>query len=131
MTILGVSGIFLDSDDPAALSAWYTEHFGFTFNEWEKGKTYGFEFFFRLDDGRRSHTVFSLNKPKEPLGAARRTTTVNLRVENLSAFAEGLRAKGLEVKGPEDYGDMGAFAWVKDPEGNRLELYQPTQEPGA
>ncbi len=125
MTVLSVGGIFFDSDDPAALAAWYTEHFGFVFNEWEKGKTYGFEFPFRLEDGRSSSTVFSLNKPKEALGAARRTATLNLRVEDLDALVARLRDGGLAVKGPEDYEGLGRFAWVNDPEGNRLELYQP------
>jgi predicted enzyme related to lactoylglutathione lyase len=127
MTVLSVGGIFLDSDDPQVLSAWYSRHFGFIFNEWEKGKTYGFEFPFRLEDGRSSSTVFSLNKPKEALGAARRTAVVNLRVEDLGALVDRLRTEGVTVKGPEDYEGLGRFAWVSDPEGNRLELYQPAE----
>lgn len=130
MTVLGISGVFLHADDPEALAAWYSTHLGLSMMEWEKGKNYGVDFEFRLEDGRHSHTVFSIQKAKSPLGSASRTAVVNLRVEALGALAERLRAEGLEVKGPvEDV--YGGFAWVTDPEGNRLELYEPVAESEA
>lgn len=130
MDILGVSGVFIQSDDPAALAAWYTKHLGFEFAEWEPGACFGFNFEFRLEDGRKSHTVFSIHRAKLPVTGAPRTVQLNLRVEDLPALVARLEAAGLSVEPLVDC-EYGRFAWVTDPDGNRLELYQPGAEPGS
>lgn len=124
MDILGVSGVFIQSDDPAALADWYGRHLGLTFAEWEPGACFGLNFGFRLEDGRKSHTVFSIHRAKTPVSGTLRTVQLNLRVEDLPALVARLEASGLGVEPLVDC-EYGRFAWVTDPDGNRLELYQP------
>lgn len=128
--ILGIGGVFLQADDPAQLKAWYAEHFGLEFQEWEPGRVYGLEFLHTLPDGRKGSTIFSIQKAQQPLGATPRSTVVNWRVENLDLCLACLNAAGLVVQGPEEP-EYGRFAWTVDPEGNRLELYQSLAEPGS
>jgi catechol 2,3-dioxygenase-like lactoylglutathione lyase family enzyme len=128
--VKGLGGVFLYAEDPQALSQWYSEHFGLSFAEWEPGTCYGLEFFYTDPDGRKAHTLFSLMKAKAPLGEGRPECMVNWRVEDLDAFCAGLEAAGIPVEPREDYG-YGRFAWTRDPEGHRIELYQPLQEPGT
>lgn len=128
--VKGLGGIFLYAEDPEGLSRWYATHFGLAFAEWEPGKCYGLEFFYTDPDGRKAHTLFSLMKAKAPLGEGRPECMVNWRVEDLDAFCAGLEAAGIPVEPREDFG-YGRFAWTRDPEGHRIELYQPLQEPGT
>lgn len=128
--VRGIGGVFLYAEDPAALSAWYARHFGLTFLEWDPGACYGLEFLYTDPDGTKAHTVFSLMKAKGPLGEGRPESMVNWRVADLASFCAGLEAEGIPIEGREDY-DYGRFAWIRDPEGHRIELYQPLGEPGT
>lgn len=128
--VRGLGGIFLYAEDPEGLSRWYATHFGLSFTEWEPGKCYGLEFIHSDADGRKAHTLFSLMKAKGPLGEGRPECMVNWRVADLDALCARLEAAGIPVEPREDY-DYGRFAWIRDPEGHRVELYQPLQEPGT
>ena len=118
-------GVFLASEDPARLAAWYRA----------LGVPLGDEghCFIGGDGSPGSGSVFSVMPasaalppaPKEsiveePYG--RRRVTLNLRVDDLDAAVAGLRARGEKVAGPKDYG-YGVFAWVQDPDGNVVELW--------
>ncbi len=129
-TVLGISGVFLHADDCVALKDWYAATLGLAFACWGEGTCYGVDFLHALPDGTKSHTIFSIQKAKEALGAAPKTCMVNWRVDDLEAFLAGLAAKGIAVEKREDF-DYGRFAWIRDPEGNTLELYQPLLEPGS
>jgi predicted enzyme related to lactoylglutathione lyase len=122
-SVLGIGGVFLFADDLKTLVDWYAHHLGLTFACYAEGQCYGLEFPYTDPDGRPAHTVFSLNKAAEPLGPGRRQATINWRVADLDGFLAGLEAAGVAIEKREDY-DFGRFAWVTDPEGNRLELYQ-------
>lgn len=129
-TVKGLGGVFLYAEDPKALSEWYARHFGLVFNEWDPGACYGFEFPYTDPDGTAAHTVFSFMKAKGPLGQGRPEAMVNWRVADLEAFCRQLEAGGVPVESREDY-DYGRFAWIHDPEGHRVELYQPLMAPGS
>ena len=122
----GIGGVFLYANDAKALSNWYAHHFGLRIETYEDGKVYGTEFKYRRlsDSSKVDSTVFSISQAKTPLPAERRECVVNYRVRDLSAFLEQLKADGVAIEKTEDY-DYGRFAWIKDPEGNRIELYQP------
>jgi len=128
--VKGLGGVFLFAEDPKALSAWYARHFGLTFNEWDPGACYGLEFPFTDPDGTRAHTLFSLMKAKAPLGEGRPECMLNWRVVDLEAICGELEAAGVPVEKREDC-EYGRFAWIRDPEGHRVELYQPLMEPGT
>ena len=122
--ILGISGVFLYADDCVALKDWYAATLDLDLACWGEGTCYGLDFFHTLPDGTKSHTIFSIQKAKAPLGAAPRSCMVNWRVDDLDAFLAGAAAKGILPEKRED-GEFGRFAWIVDPEGNKLELYQP------
>jgi predicted enzyme related to lactoylglutathione lyase len=126
IAIDGIGGVFIYANDAKTLSLWYAHHFGITLEAYEEGKVYGTEFKYRRlgDSSKIDSTVFSITQSKITLGPERREAVVNYRVRDLPAFLEQLKADGIAVEKTEDF-DYGRFAWIKDPEGNRIELYQP------
>jgi predicted enzyme related to lactoylglutathione lyase len=122
----GIGGVFIYANDAKALSNWYAHHFGLKLETYEDGKVYGTEFKYRQlgDSSKIDSTVFSISQAKTALPADRRECVINYRVRDLQPFIEQLKADGIEIEKTEDF-DYGRFAWIKDPEGNRIELYQP------
>jgi predicted enzyme related to lactoylglutathione lyase len=126
ISIDGIGGVFLYANDAKALSTWYSHHFGIKLDTYEDNKVYGTEFKYRRlgDSSRVDATVWSISRSNTPLPAERRECVINYRVRDLPAFLDQLRAEGIPIEKTEDF-DYGRFAWIKDPEGNRIELYQP------
>ena len=126
ISVEGVGGVFIYANDAKTLSNWYAHHFGLRLETYEEGKVYGTEFKYRRlgDSSQVDSTVFSISQSKVALPEERRECVVNYRVRDLKAFLDQLKADGIEVEKTEDF-DYGRFAWFKDPEGNRIELYQP------
>ena len=129
MTIVqGIGGVFLYADDAAALAAWYTEHLGLTFTN------YGKSHFLELPSAdvepgpRTATTVFALFQADEALPAGVRTGRVNFRIGDLDGLLDSLRSRGVAIEPSEDE-SYGRFAWIRDPEGNRVELWEP-RRPG-
>lgn len=113
--VLGIGGYFLRATDPAALAAWYRDCLGLATDE------HG------LWQPEPGPTVFAaFESGTEYFGAPTQQTMLNLRVRDLDAMLAQLRAKGAEVAGEtQDMDTIGRFGWVTDPEGNRIELWQP------
>jgi predicted enzyme related to lactoylglutathione lyase len=126
LSIDGIGGVFIYANDARALSTWYAHTFGLRLETYEDGKVYGTEFKYRrlADSSQIQSTVFSISQSKTTLPADRKEAVINYRVADLPAFLEQLRADGVAIEKTEDF-DYGRFAWIKDPEGNRIELYQP------
>jgi predicted enzyme related to lactoylglutathione lyase len=126
VSVDGIGGVFINANDAKALSNWYAHHFGLRLETYEEGKVYGTEFKYRRlsDSSKVDATVFSISQSEVTLPADRRECQINYRVRDLAAFIEQLKADGIEIEKTEDF-DYGRFAWIKDPEGNRIELYQP------
>ncbi|KAA1415923.1 VOC family protein [Nocardioides humilatus] len=113
--VLGIGGHFLRAADPAELSAWYRECLGLDADEYgtwiqEAGKT-----------------VFAtFEADTDYFGSPTQQVMLNFRVRDLDAMLAQLRAKGADVADRvEDMLGVGRFGWVTDPEGNRVELWQP------
>ncbi len=126
ISVDGIGGVFIYANDAKTLSNWYAHIFGLRLETYEEGKVYGTEFKYRrlVDSSKIDATVFSITQSKVELGTERREAVINYRVRDLPAFLEQLRAEGIEIEKVEDF-DYGLFAWIKDPEGNKIELYQP------
>ena len=126
ISVDGIGGVFIYANDAKTLSNWYAHHFGLRLETYEEGKVYGTEFKYRrlVDSSKVDATVFSITQSKAGLGTERREAVINYRVRDLPGFLEQLRAEGIEIEKTEDF-DYGRFAWIKDPEGNKIELYQP------
>lgn len=128
LSVRGLGGVFLYANDPVALKDWYTAHLGLAFTCWGEGTCYGLEFLFTEPDGLKAQTIFSIMKATEPLASPRRECMLNWRVSDLDMFLAKLEGSGVPIEKRED-SEYGRFAWIQDPEGNRLELYQPQAEP--
>jgi predicted enzyme related to lactoylglutathione lyase len=114
--VLGIGGYFLRAADPVALAAWYRARLGL--NADENG-------LWRQEPGP---TVFATFDPDtEYFGSRAQQTMLNFRVPDLDAMLAQLRAGGADVaEETQDMEGVGRFGWVIDPEGNRIELWQPT-----
>jgi len=113
--VLGIGGYFIRAADPAALGTWYRDCLGLDADEnglWlpEPGPT-----------------VFSpFGSDTDYFGSRAQQSMLNFRVRDLDAMLAQLRAKGADVVNEtQDMEGIGRFGWVTDPEGNRLELWQP------
>jgi predicted enzyme related to lactoylglutathione lyase len=126
VSVEGIGGVFIYANDAKGLSNWYAHHFGLRLETYEDGKVYGTEFKYRRlgDSSQVDSTVFSISQSKTTLPAERNECVINYRVRDLHGFLDQLKAEGIEVEKTEDF-DYGRFAWIRDPEGNRIELYQP------
>jgi len=122
----GFGGVFLYSDDAPALVSWYTQHFGLAFDTYEPGKSYGLSFFDRSDADPeiRVSTVFSIFQSEEKLGTTRREFRMNFRIQDAAALRQQLETAGIACEPNEDC-EYGKFFWATDPDGNRLEFWQP------
>ena len=122
--VTGIGGVFFKAKDPKALSAWYREKLGVPVIA---GAAYSlFEWRERDDPKRAGTTVWSLFPSGTTYFAPSQASfMVNYRVANLDRMLAQLRALGVSVdqKVGEDFN--GRFAWVTDPEGNRIELWEP------
>lgn len=119
--VTGIGGIFFKARDPALMAAWYRTHLGLS-NE----DGYG-EFIWREHDrpNEVGRTVWSLFPVDTDYFAPASTSfMINYRVANLDAMLEQLKNAGVSVDKVVDY-DYGRFAWLTDPEGNRIELWEP------
>jgi len=121
--VVGIGGIFFKARDPERLRAWYREHLGLDIGEW--GGVH-FEGGTSSPTGRQASTMWSLfpesTRYFEP-GTA--SFMINYRVEDLDAVLEALRREGCEVDERIESSEYGRFGWAADPEGNRLELWEP------
>ena len=113
--VLGIGGYFLRSADPAALAAWYRDCLGLDAGEtgeWQQ---------------QAGPTVFApFEASTDYFGSPAQQTMLNFRVADLDAMLAQLRAQGADVTAEtQDMAGVGRFAWVTDPEGNRIELWQP------
>ena len=120
--VIGIGGVFIKAKDPDKLRAWYQEHLGL-----EPDAYGGVVFHCPASEEERetAQTVWSLfpsdTKYFDPSSAA---FMINYRVENLAALVEALRSEGVDVERTEEH-EYGKFGWIMDPEGNRIELWEP------
>jgi predicted enzyme related to lactoylglutathione lyase len=114
---VGVGGVFLKAKDPQALSAWYAAHLGIPAQE---GGSLAF-------DGPDSAgmTVFA-HFPEDTsyFGEGPQQSMVNFRVDDLDALLAQLAGAGVRIDPRREDYPYGRFAWIWDPEGNRVELWQ-------
>jgi catechol 2,3-dioxygenase-like lactoylglutathione lyase family enzyme len=119
--VIGIGGIFFRAREPERLSAWYREHLGVPAGDGHA------DFLWcnpdRPDEaGRTVWAIFPHNS--DYFGPTQPAFMIDYRVSNLDRMLEQLRRGGVVVEKVEDY-DYGRFAWITDPEGNRIELWEP------
>ncbi len=118
--ITGIGGIFFKAKDPDALVAWYRDVLGLTFEDW------GGALIKPDAPGHPPVLVWSAFAASTKYFApSKRDHMINYAVDDLDAFLARITAKGVKVIKRDDSDPSGKFAWIMDPEGNKLELWQP------
>jgi predicted enzyme related to lactoylglutathione lyase len=121
--VTGIGGIFFQARDPKALGAWYRQHLGIDVQAWG-----GAAFSWADAEGRPTGgtTVWSVGAASaQPFAPGTAPFMVNYRVDDLAALLQALRDEGCRVLDKTDESEYGKFGWVIDPEGNKVELWQP------
>lgn len=124
--VIGVGGIFFKAKDPKRLSAWYQDHLGVPVQSWGGAV-------FNWSEGTRAGepgtTVWNIfpdtTKYFDP---GKASFMVNYRVADLHDLLGKLRSEGCQVDEKVDESEFGKFGWVTDPEGNKIELWEPPTE---
>lgn len=119
--VTGIGGIFFKAQDPKALAQWYRDNLGLDVQPWG-----GAALRWGTPENPSGTTAWSLASVDttrfEPSTAP---FMVNYRVDDLAGLLQSLHAKGCKVLGGPDESDFGKFGWVLDPEGNKVELWEP------
>ena len=121
--VTGIGGVFFKAKDPKALGEWYRRHLGMNVEPWG-----GVAFKWVTDENPTGtgSTIWSPFKEDTTYFAPSTSSfMINFRVQNLDNLLAALRAEGCQVDERVEESEYGKFGWVMDPEGNRLELWQP------
>ena len=117
--ITGIGGVFVASKDPKALAAWYRDVLGLAVEPWGGAML-------RLD--APAHPAVAVWAPFKADGGhfspSTREFMVNFAVDDLDAFLVRLAAKGVAILKRDDSDPSGRFAWILDPDGTKIELWQ-------
>lgn len=121
--VTGIGGIFFKAEDPASLQAWYKRHLGIDVQDWG-----GTAFTWADAAGKpvTGTTIWSIApEDSDQFAPGTAPFMINYRVEDVHALVEVLREEGCDVLEKVDDSEYGKFAWVIDPEGNKVELWEP------
>jgi predicted enzyme related to lactoylglutathione lyase len=123
--VTGIGGIFFTANDAVALRAWYKQHLGIDVQEW--GGT-AFVWADANGNAKKGTTIWSIGAAKTNYFAPSSAPfMINYRVADLAALLAALRDEGCNVLDKMDDSEYGKFGWVIDPEGNKVELWQPPE----
>lgn len=129
--VTGIGGVFLKAGDAKALAAWYDKHLGFSF-----GENLYVSFKCPPEPGRAGinennpnvpgNTVFSFFKQESKyFDPSASPFMINFRVKDLQALMKKLKEEGVEIIDDIVQEEYGLFGWILDPEGNKIELWEP------
>jgi len=115
--VTGFGGVFFKSPDPKRLAEWYKVHLGLNIAPWGGGK---------FESAGGETTVWNAFKADtESFAPSTAPFMINYRVADLYALLDALRAEGCQVLDKVDDSEYGKFGWVMDPDGNKVELWEP------
>ena len=117
--VIGVGGIFFKARDPKALADWYAKHLGLPVSDFGGAM-------FPEDANRPGVVLWSpFKQDTNYFAPSDKPFMVNFRVDDLRALLAQLRDAGVDVDAKVDENEFGRFGWMMDPEGNRVELWEP------
>lgn len=115
---VGIGGVFLKAQDPKALSAWYATHLGI-----QPGEGGSLVFDAPESNGVTVFAHFPIDT--QYFGDGAQQSMINFRVDDLDLLLAQMTSSGVRVDPHREEHSYGRFAWIWDPEGNRVELWQP------
>ena len=121
--VTGIGGIFFMARVPIALRAWYKKHLGIDVQEWGGA---AFTWTDSTGNPTKGTTIWSIGgSDGEHFAPSKAPFMINYRVADLAGLLAELRKEGCDVLDKTDDSEYGKFGWVMDPEGNKVELWQP------
>ncbi len=120
--VTGIGGVFLRSPDPNALARWYAQHLGIRLSDFN-GTAFQWADELPANTGMTAWSTFPADTTY--LGETHQQVMINYRVDDLDALLATLSASGIWIDPSRESYAYGHFAWIKDCDGNRLELWQP------
>jgi predicted enzyme related to lactoylglutathione lyase len=124
--VTGIGGIFFKAIDPEKLGAWYRKHLGLEVEEYG-GVTFR-EGESPVGPKRQAYTVWSpFAADSDYFAPSQKPFMINFRVTDLDALLTQLRRDGVTVDERTEKSEFGYFGWAMDPEGNRIELWEPPE----
>ena len=127
----GIGGAFLFSNDLKRLATWYRDCLGILpeGDDAECNSIYATFEYRDLENPELKRTIaWSIMPTKEDIKDKPRTGKINYTVKNMAEALSHLKSKGVAIEKTEEYPGMGTFAWLKDPDGNAIELWEPVKE---
>jgi predicted enzyme related to lactoylglutathione lyase len=123
--VTGIGGVFFKAkSDQKELNQWYEKHLGIDYAGSGGYPFWSWRAFENPDkEGATVWSVFS--NASDYFGNPEQQFMINFRVENLSELLEVLRSEGVQIAGEIQDFPYGRFAWILDPDGNRIELWEP------
>lgn len=124
--VTGIGGIFFKTEDPQKTKEWYQNHLGIESEDW------GSLFKWRDYDDKEKICTTSwspFNKDTDYFGPSQKEYMFNYRVDNLEKLLEELKKEGVEVVGKVEEYEYGKFGWIMDPDGRKIELWEPIDQP--
>lgn len=124
--VTGLGGFFFKTPDPKRLKEWYARHLGIPFaEEWDG---WAFQWRNASDPTQRGATVWSLFPQSSDYFAPSASPFMcNFRVDNLETLLEELKKEGVKVDANTQSSEFGKFGWIYDPDGNKIELWEPPE----
>ncbi|MFZ1330510.1 MAG: VOC family protein [Chitinophagaceae bacterium] len=121
--VTGLGGPFIKAEDPKGLAAWYEKHLGIAFN----GTSYTVLPFTNKDGSeKQGYNVLSFFKSDSDYFApSNKPIMLNFIVKDLFALLAVLKEEGVTIVGEPMDEEYGKFGWIMDPEGNKIELWEP------
>jgi predicted enzyme related to lactoylglutathione lyase len=124
--VTGIGGVFIKAKDPKGLAAWYDRHLGFSFGE---NLYVNFKWVNENNPAVPGNTVFSFfKKESNYFDPSSSPVMINFRVKDLETLLETLKKEEVEIVGKISEEEYGKFGWIMDPEGNKIELWEPVDE---
>src|SRR5690606_1328502 len=118
--VTGLGGFFFKSKNPEKIRDWYGKHLGLPVDN------YGCSFWWKDKNGNDAMTQwFPFKEDTEYFNPSEKQFMMNFRVENLLELLDTLKAEGVTIVGEVEEYDYGKFGWILDPEGNKIELWEP------
>lgn len=120
--VIGLGGIFFKSKDPKALNEWYKKHLGLPAEEWGVQ----FETQTLVKESPNAYQVWSAFKESTPyLAPSDKPFMFNFIVDDLHPLLAQLKEEGVTIVKEAEESEFGRFGWIMDPEGNKIELWEP------
>jgi predicted enzyme related to lactoylglutathione lyase len=116
--VIALGGPFIKSKDPKALAAWYEKNLGVPFN----GNTYAS---WPMEKSEGSNVLTFFKEDNKYFDPSTKDVMLNFVVDDLFGLLDALKAEGVTIIGDPMDESYGKFGWIMDPEGNKIELWEP------